>query len=361
MREYLSLTGIRAIAAYMVFIHHYLGTNCTGDFWCPVVLELHSGVAIFFVLSGFLITLRYYQSSSINFTWLKNYYISRFARIYPLFFLITLVTLIVLGSTPYEWLLSLSFLKGLSSEYKFIVISQTWTLTVEVIFYFLAPFLFIINKKNGSFLLQFLLIFLIGVFITTGGNIGELGTFIQSHLFLFSYTFFGRSFEFLVGIALALLILRKPLRLTSSIYTYIGLLGIVLTITLISSFQSPEFRYGVFSPVGLLIHNLLLPMFIGIMFLGLIAETTLVSSFLSGPVMNLLGKSSYAFYLIHFGVLADLIPGFFRFNMLTFFIMLNLIAVALYFLIEKPLNTGIKKLATRARLNIIQRHKRLLG
>lgn len=351
MREFPSLTGIRAIAAYMVFVHHYFGTNCAGKFWCPVVLELHSGVAIFFVLSGFLITWRYYQASSLSFEWLKNYFTSRIARIYPLFFLVTVLSLIILKSNSSEGILTLSFLKGFFSDYKFIVISQTWTLTVEMVFYFLAPFIFVLAKRRASLTLQFLLIFLIGLLITTGGEIDDPANFITSHIFLLSYTFFGRSFEFLVGILLALFILKRPLQTETKKITYLGLTGLILTIMLISSLQSAEYLLGIFSPQGLLVHNLILPIFIASLFLGLIQEETILSRFLCTPLMNLLGKSSYAFYLIHLGVLANLIPSFFKYNMLTFFITLNILSIGLYFFIEKPANLGIKKLSRSVKIN----------
>ena len=64
-----ALTGIRIIAAYMVFFHHYNPIN--KDFFGIVIYnfftELHVGVTLFFVLSGFLITHRYYDFSKINY------------------------------------------------------------------------------------------------------------------------------------------------------------------------------------------------------------------------------------------------------------------------------------------------------
>ncbi|HLC87551.1 MAG TPA: acyltransferase [Patescibacteria group bacterium] len=353
--EFPALTGIRAIAAYMVFAHHYFGTSCTINIWCPWVYELHSGVSIFFVLSGFLIAYKYYGSSCLNLKWLKSYYLSRLARIYPLFFLVTLTTLIFLKSSPLEWFLSLSFIKGLFSEYKFIVIPQTWTLTVEMVFYLLAPFIFVLAKRRVFLALQFFLIFLIGILITTGGRIDNLQNFISSHLFLLIYTFFGRCFEFLVGIFLALMILRKPITLPGKSVTYLGLLGVVLVILLVSNYQSPEYRYGIFSPQGLLIYNLVLPVLIAFFFLGLIAEKTVISFFLSNPLMQILGKSSYAFYLIHDGIFADLMPQFFRLNMPVFFISLNILAIILYFVIERPANTSIRKLGSRIFFNLPRR------
>lgn len=338
-----SLTGIRAIAAFMVFVHHYLGTSCDGKNWCPVVLELHTGVSIFFVLSGFLITHKYYRSSSLNINWLKNYYLSRFARIYPLFFITTAATLLILKSNITEWFLSITFLKGFFDSYKFIVISQTWTLTVEVVFYFLAPFIFILNKKGLSLILMLISVFLLGVLISSGGHIGDLRIFLSSHLFMLIYTFLGRCFEFFTGIYLALFTLNMNKSLIKKGYTYFGLGAVVAVIITISSFQSDNYRYGVFSPEGILIHNFILPLAIALFFLGLIFENTIISSFLSSSLMQILGKSSYAFYLIHLGILPNLLPDFLRANMLIFFITVIIISVTMYIFLERPLNTIIKK------------------
>ncbi|MEO6499619.1 MAG: hypothetical protein ABIN95_11415, partial [Mucilaginibacter sp.] len=59
-----ALTGVRAVAAYLVFISHYY--YIFGENFPQIVNrflgEFHIGVTIFFVLSGFLITYRYYNN-----------------------------------------------------------------------------------------------------------------------------------------------------------------------------------------------------------------------------------------------------------------------------------------------------------
>ena len=86
-----ALTGVRAVAAYLVFLHHFnpFQSAGTAQLLHRIVLELHIGVAIFFVLSGFLITLRYSNSTQWTWRWWGTYLRNRFARIYPMYFLLT--------------------------------------------------------------------------------------------------------------------------------------------------------------------------------------------------------------------------------------------------------------------------------
>ena len=58
--------------------------------------------------------------------------------------------------------------------------------------------------------------------------------------------------------------------------------------------------------------------------------------------MQLLGKSSYAFYLIHKGVIMDFIQKYISDNLWIDFIVLNLTAILLYYAIEDPLNRVIR-------------------
>ena len=92
--NYPALTGVRAIAAYMVFIHHndIFKENIFGKLIHDFFTEFHVGVTIFFVLSGFLICNRYFEDENFNF---KNYFVKRLARIYPMYFILTTITFII--------------------------------------------------------------------------------------------------------------------------------------------------------------------------------------------------------------------------------------------------------------------------
>src|SRR6476661_747092 len=85
-----ALTGVRAVAAYLVFIHHFnpFSASVFGTGIHNFFDELHIGVSLFFVLSGLLICLRYYDSFGNGRGSFYNYMVKRVAKIYPVYFLV---------------------------------------------------------------------------------------------------------------------------------------------------------------------------------------------------------------------------------------------------------------------------------
>ncbi|SDE82391.1 acyltransferase family protein [Epilithonimonas hungarica] len=88
-----NLTGLRFYAAFWVFLYHFFPVYTT----IPkiVFFEIgYLGVDVFFILSGFILTYVYYDKFFVNKISLRDYYgfiIKRFAKIYPLHFIITLI------------------------------------------------------------------------------------------------------------------------------------------------------------------------------------------------------------------------------------------------------------------------------
>src|SRR5271154_1425495 len=90
-----NLDSIRFIAALMVYLQHgmsqsYLYLDIKGTVWGKLLMTISSGgtgVSIFFVLSGFLITyLLIAEDETKGVISVKNFYIRRVLRIWPLFF-----------------------------------------------------------------------------------------------------------------------------------------------------------------------------------------------------------------------------------------------------------------------------------
>jgi peptidoglycan/LPS O-acetylase OafA/YrhL len=379
------LTGIRAIAAFMVFFHH---AN-RAEFSYPLfrtLNEFHTGVTVFFVLSGFLIGLRYYDTCEISPTWFRKYIKNRIARIYPMYLLITIGTFVfayfVRDSSVYNGfpipsiliLLNVFFLRGFFDDLKFTGLAQGWTLTVEECFYFLAPFFFIQIKKNKKalWILPLLILSIGSLLVLIFSHVNFFG-FYGNFSFMFLYTFTGRCIEFFVGIGLALLVLKQDdleRKIKWPLFTLLGVSGMMLGISIMAIQPlTDKIHFGLYQPWGIFSNNCIMPCGIASLFYGLIKEPSLLRNFLGSRLMVLLGKSSYIFYLIHIGFIAtvvnnlvnkntDTLAAWFdekQYNWLSenigssvvtifsVFIILNLISIFLFKCIEEPVNLFIRK------------------
>ncbi len=366
---YPQLTGVRALAAYLIFLHHF-PTKSLGEAAFAIQRELHIGVPIFFVLSGFLIYLRYSESCRLERGWLGSYFKNRFARIYPVFFLVILfqcylmksgwfdflmqATFIkgfsgeykflglaqgyLMKSGWFDFLMQVTFIKGFSGEYKFLGLAQGWTLTVEETFYCLFPLLLICMKRTG-FLVAWLAVYGVGFSLFKGGTWLDWHGFFTPERFMLYYTFFGQASQFFVGMLLAKWIVSSrvnsieenlPGRLT-----WLGIGGIVFCVFCFYQLRAPTFALGLFAPWGIFINHTLLPCSIALFFYGLLTEQSWVRSALQSKQMVLLGKSSYIFYLIHM-TFYFLIATSISSKKLIIFILLNILSVFFYFTIERP-------------------------
>ncbi len=357
MPNYLpALTGLRAIAAYAVYFHHFpLSERLFGRVLHDFCKELYIGVSIFFVLSGFLITLRYrqqFQNGTKDFT---RYFVNRFARIFPLYFILMVVTFVLphwislppddLSATAL--ILNITLLKGYSSVYEHSAIAQGWTLTLEETFYLLAPVFFIYAQKI-RYWMWIVIMFIIGILLTVVFSKMSMWGFFSSYFFTISSTFFGRAFEFFVGIYLALLYQsgRMPgvFKKKNGFFTAAGVTAITAVIFLmmiIAGIQQAEFAKNTW--IGIWVINFLLPLAIGLFMYGLVTEKTWLRRLLETNFFGLLGKSSYAFYLIHMGVFQVLLTRYVNSIYLINFFILIAMAILLYKFLEHPLNKIIRK------------------
>jgi peptidoglycan/LPS O-acetylase OafA/YrhL len=344
-----ALTGMRAIAAYMVYIVHTdpFKVAVFGQQVFDFFNEFHIGVTIFFVLSGFLITYRYFDEKKLNF---RQYFINRFARIYPMYFLLTTALFIYFAFTKNQfsvsdfwiYLANITFFRGFFDSIKHSGLGQGWTLSVEEVFYLLAPllFLFIKRSKYWLFSLPFVIVLLGFGLVEIFKNIDFFG-FMNANQFMLEFTFFGRCFEFFTGIALALFIKKQKNIPKTNYVTYFGIFGICIS-TYLLSIQIGKNICSTDTVFGKIIIAILLPVFgVAPLFYGLIKEKTLISRILQTKLFLLLGKSSYIFYLIHIGVFAAFVFKNVH-NYILVFLIINLVSVFLYQFVEKPLNIFIK-------------------
>jgi peptidoglycan/LPS O-acetylase OafA/YrhL len=170
-----NLDSIRFIAALMVFLGHAVSQSYSylpikNTIWeklLNIISNGGTGVSIFFVLSGFLITyllIREYElNSKIS---IKNFYIRRVLRIWPLYFLVVAFSFLIypflksligmnnpLGSNFLYHMTFLSNFDVINIEkycYGSDAMSQniTWSVSIEEQFYLFWPLIFVFFPKR---------------------------------------------------------------------------------------------------------------------------------------------------------------------------------------------------------------------
>ncbi len=152
--------GLRAIAAGAVFVHHlgfYTGANHNSAVG-PVLARLDVGVPVFFALSAYLL-FRPYIASILDDTSmpdLRSFYTKRFFRIFPAYWVILTVVLLVLRpdasqeSSVVQYPLHYLLIQIYPNDTFFTGISQAWSLAVEISFYLLLPFFAVALRRLVS-------------------------------------------------------------------------------------------------------------------------------------------------------------------------------------------------------------------
>jgi peptidoglycan/LPS O-acetylase OafA/YrhL len=260
----------------------------------------------------------------------------------PLYLLLLVLTLlvqsIVVGNQPgglVIWL-NLTLLKGFVNDYKFSGLAQSWSLTVEWTFYILLPALIPALRRWGLLLLT---IGLWSIGLLLWGTLGQWSEhgFFGPLPFVAFYTFFGRAFEFVLGMELArrwragqLPPIRFPL-LSSLVIT--GSCVVVQSWLSASSQGATVLFWREF-----ILYSLLLPLGIGLLFFSLLRETSSLRFFLENRFVQALGRSSYAFYLIHLGPISRaLVRTGLGTNIALLFGLLALLAYGLHRWVEQPI------------------------
>lgn len=350
-KEFPALTGIRAVAAFMVFFHHMF-LKMIPDALIGLQLSLHIGVTFFFVLSGFLITYRYYGKIVFTRQGLGAYFLNRFARIYPVYFLVLTIVIVINKQSAFLFLLQnytlthhLFFLFPSCG----IAIKPSWSLTVEECFYISAPLIFWLSHSCKLWLALAISALVYLLFLFSYGKGDPLhGTGYSLSI----SSFVGRFVEFYTGIYLAKTVLlceKEKVNKPPKYYTALSIVAIsLLLLPLIYITNKPEIN----NPVTLLVNNLVLPIPIAMLYFGLIYERTFISKLLASGTMRLLGKSSYAFYLLHVPFIeycakpyiASYFPDkYYNLFVLLTFLMVLALSIFVYLFYEEPMNRVIRR------------------
>jgi peptidoglycan/LPS O-acetylase OafA/YrhL len=193
MKHLKALDGIRAIAVFLVIISHWLEKSYFSQNFSPGVI----GVDIFFVLSGFLITNILLQnriqaelSDNSKKLVIKNFFIRRSLRIFPIYYLFVFSCLIIGPMTNTHIGYNILYFLTYTTNFYFYhiqawhgTVSHLWSLAVEEQFYLFWPWVILYTPRK--YLLLNIIIF-ISVGIISGYIIASKGLGDLAHTLPFS-------------------------------------------------------------------------------------------------------------------------------------------------------------------------------
>ena len=143
----LALTGLRIFPALAVYLSH-IGTPHGAPAWLDRALSSgYYGVTVFFVLSGFVLTINYWdrlQRPTRGALW--SYAVARFARIYPLYAAVLVYVAfkakIDTGTVSPSWPWHLAGLQAwLPNSLNVVGFGPGWSISVELFLYATLPLL----------------------------------------------------------------------------------------------------------------------------------------------------------------------------------------------------------------------------
>jgi peptidoglycan/LPS O-acetylase OafA/YrhL len=352
-----ALTGLRFLAAMGVVFFHFSQPILEGR--SDAVFNLagsgYIAVDLFYLLSGFILTYSYLSPEGTLLGSRRNFYASRFARIYPAYFLAFIL------AAPSDIATSLhvnhlvtAVAKLAISAGSVLTLQQAWTpwtawdwnypawsVSVEVFFYLLFPWLAVrlARLKHTSTLPLaglFWLLALLAPFVlwTVKGTTGQPTR--ADHLQMaIEFTPILRLPEFAIGILLGrAYVLGRFRRLNGNLLATLAFLSIFAVLAFCPNLPHP-----------LLANGLLAPLF-ALLIVSLAQAKGPLAWFLALPFMVTLGEASYGIYILQIplALLINRPPPYHSIKILCLYCaLLTLCSVISWRFVESPLRKNIRR------------------
>lgn len=326
-----SLTGLRFVAALLVFVYHvslpipelrlFADDDIADGFHDAVSQAGELAVGFFFVLSGFLLTWSAWRGDTQKAFWRR-----RFVKIFPNYVLAAAVLFAIMYTPAARAVADLFLVEVWLPD-----TDPGWSLGAVAFFYASFPLLYVFARRIPAHRLKFWL--------------GGLVALIVARPVLFLPP--DRILDFALGILVARAVMTGRWRDIGMVWS-----GVLVVAGYLLS-ESVPFLYGQSAffiiPAALLVTS------------AAIADTEGRFTLVSNPVMTWLGELSFAFYLMHFVVLAygrSLLDGYFSTSATVGLLFLGVVVTVaaswvLYSLVERPVThrwstAGRKLMASEA-------------
>ncbi|MYM85048.1 acyltransferase family protein [Duganella sp. FT50W] len=297
---------LRWFAATLVFLYHYslawrgAGGAGLSSPWLGLITEGHTGVALFFTLSGFLFMRIAQRQRQIAY---RPFIRNRLLRVAPLYLVVFLLALSIGRDKfqPQDVLYVLSANLGNAPTSQTVVTGAAWCIPLEFLFYLLFPFLAkFVLEQGATYLWRLLALMLFFKVMVYGEN--ERAT-----LMYFS-TFVGRFDQFLIGMLAAVLFQRHQ--------PWLARLAGWLLLPAVALAVGDSALQAHLAPFNVVPRT---PFWIGWSMLESAVWAVLIVLWVSWQgrlpvwlerVMTHGGKISFSFYLLHMGVVQPLARTF---------------------------------------------------
>jgi peptidoglycan/LPS O-acetylase OafA/YrhL len=308
MKKIDPLTSARFIAACFFILYHIRASEI--PLLKPLTDLTPYMISFFFILSGFVMTMVYYQPGK-RFNY-RDFWVARVSRIYPIHLLSLALACIhyadVLGKIkPLEYFSAVFLFQAWIPRYALTFNFPAWTLAVEMFFYLLFPFLilFTVRQPLRRMIWISLAIWTVNqifrqVLIHSGYGVDPafIAYFPLLHLDAFLLGLVGGMWFLTEGKkAIINPAVNSLLMLAST--------GIIVFLVVVFSIGT---RLGA-------INGFFSPLFV-VIILTLCYDRTVISRFLSQKWIVRLGESSYSLYIFHIPVLWIISDIFLKFGII---------------------------------------------
>jgi peptidoglycan/LPS O-acetylase OafA/YrhL len=282
----LYLDAFRGIAALWVLVFHF-DYYCTKGFEKPFFVKVlldngYLGVTLFFVISSFSMGLssdRHLEDS------IKYFYIRRFFRIAPLYYLMLAIGIIFINGLPSyaELALNVVFAFNFFERHYAGMVWAGWTIGIEMPFYIVFPLLWKVVvkfKERGLFVITVLSVMVVFLSYQTFKDIDHGNFWLMS--------FFRFLLVFIMGLWVYSFYKRiKDNPKSTLIGNFMFLFGFTLFFMMILGFYRPEYKNESY--------------YSGLYFSLILLGTSISNSNkgLNNGLLKWLGKNSFSIYLLH--------------------------------------------------------------